>query len=76
MDVYFLDNTCKKSLSLWEDLRRTFPFLVCPCKCSSLETFTIQEDLNYKNGVLLKSTRFKSRLTVVVKSSLRKSNQC
>lgn len=76
MDAYFIDNTCKKSLSLWNDLRRSFTFLVCPCKCSSLETFKIIEDLNYKEGVLLKSTRFEKRLTVAVKSSLRKSDFC
>ena len=45
----FLDNTCKKSLDLWRELSRSLSFLICPCKCSSLEAFTFEEDLGYKD---------------------------
>lgn len=66
-----IDNTCKKSLDLWRELSRSLSFLICPCKCSSLEAFTFEEDLDYKDGVLLRSKLIKDRLTVVVKSAIR-----
>jgi hypothetical protein len=72
----FIDNTCKKSLDLWRELNRSLSFLICPCKCSSMEAFTFEEDLEYKDGVLLRSKLIKDRLTVVVKSAIREQSNC